>query len=264
MLKQMMAVQDDQQTASTPDLWAATFAESAVMTPRARRRMRRSIEWKLVRRHITQGASILDAGCGFGEWVDVLADDGYETTGLDYSADLIARLREAYPHRTWIEGDIREIPAPDGSFDAVVSWGVIEHDEDGPGAALREFSRIVRPDGIIIVTVPLDSESQKRSSELLFPQGPRMAFFQYAMETRELEEFCSAAGFEPVQSGTIPGATFAMMAPRLCVWARGKGLFGRLLERSGGIVASLFPRYHLMTYVVARKKAEGMTREMRG
>ena len=254
MLKQVMAVQGDQETASTPDLWAASFAGSAVMTAKRRRRMRRSIEWELIRRYVSEGAAVLDAGCGFGEWVDVLADAGYEATGVDYSAELVSRLRESYPLSRWIQGDIRKMPVPDKSFDAVVSWGVIEHDEAGPIAALREFWRVLRPGGMIIVTVPWNSECQRRASEVLFPNGPKAAFFQYTMQTSELAEFCSAAGFEPVRSGTTPGASFAMLAPRLVVWLRGHGLVGRVMERIGGMVASRFQRYHLMTYVVARKR----------
>jgi SAM-dependent methyltransferase len=253
MLKQMRAVEAEQDTASTPELWAATFAASAIMTANRIRRMQRAPEWSLIRRHIPRGGSVLDAGCGFGEWVQVLESNGYKGTGVDYSATLISRLQEAYPTGSWIHSDIRNVPVSDGNFDGVISWGVIEHDEAGPDAALREFHRILRPGGIAIVSVPQDSERQRCAGGILFPSAPTMAFFQYAMTGAELAAQCRAARFEVVRGGTIPGAAFAMLAPRLCMWARTQGLAGRILERAGSLATVPFSRYHLMTFAVARK-----------
>ena len=235
MLEQTRAVDVEQATASTPELWAATFAASTIMTSSRIRRMRREPGWSLIRRHIPRGSSVLDAGCGFGEWVQVLQSSGYKATGIDYSAALIARLRDAYPTGFWIHADIRAIPVSDGSCDGVISWGVIEHDEAGSDAALREFYRVLRPAGTLIVSVPIDSQHQRRAGTVLFKPAPRMAFFQYAMRPDELNGCIRAAGVEIVSSGTIPGAAFAMMAPRLCVWAREHGHFGRLLERLASI-----------------------------
>src|SRR5687767_2691223 len=173
MFKQQMPVEGPEATASTPEHWAATFAHSSVMTARRRNQMKRSVEWRLVSRHIRPGSTVLDAGCGFGEWIDVLSEAGYNAAGLDYSEQLIARLQEAYPRSRWIHGDIRSIPVESAEFDAIVTWGVIEHDEAGPAAALREFARVLQPGGVLIASVPLDSPSQRRASEKLFPETPR-------------------------------------------------------------------------------------------
>jgi ubiquinone/menaquinone biosynthesis C-methylase UbiE len=51
-------------------------------------------------------------------------------------------------------GDILDIHYPDSSFDAYVSMGVIEHFEEGPGQALLEAHRVLKPDGLIFVSVP--------------------------------------------------------------------------------------------------------------
>ena len=225
------------------------------MTRARIRRMKRAPEWSLVRRHISRGSAVLDAGCGFGEWVQVLESSGYRATGIDYSATLISRLRAAYPMGSWIHSDIRRIPVPAETYDAVVSWGVVEHDEKGPEAALREFNRVVRPGGIVIVSVPRDSPQQRRAESVLFPTAGRTAFFQYAMTQDELNAAVTSVGLEVMSGGTIPGAAFAMLAPRACVWCRTQGRVGRLLERIGSIVARSSRRYHLMIYTVARRPA---------
>ena len=55
-----------------------------------------------------------------------------------------------------IVSDITAIPQPDGSFDAVLCSEVLEHVPD-PLAALREFARLLRPGGRLILTAPFVS-----------------------------------------------------------------------------------------------------------
>jgi SAM-dependent methyltransferase len=55
-----------------------------------------------------------------------------------------------------IVSDITNIPQPDGSFDAILCSEVFEHLPD-PIAALREFARLLRPAGRLILTAPFCS-----------------------------------------------------------------------------------------------------------
>lgn len=238
-------------SASTPEAWAKNFAQSKVMTKRRAARMRRHTSWALVKRVFRPGSMILDAGCGFGEWVYLLEKGGYRAAGIDYSPELIERLKQAYPDSTWIEGDIRAIPLPEASVDGVISWGVIEHDEAGPAAALREFHRIVKPGGSIIVTVPHDSEVVRRSSRHQFPPVESMKFFQYFMTERELTDHVAAAGFEPMETAKLREASFALVSPRL--YCRLRGLPFRVANRLASTLFLPFRRYHLMIYCIARK-----------
>jgi Methylase involved in ubiquinone/menaquinone biosynthesis len=47
--------------------------------------------------------------------------------------------------------DANFLPFPDDSFDAIVSWGSIEHIAGGYLQALREMKRVLRPDGVIMM-----------------------------------------------------------------------------------------------------------------
>lgn len=98
--------------------------------------------------------AVLDAGCGTGGLIKALraARPEWTVAGLDFSARACALARE----RTGVEiveGSITALPWADGSFGAVVSADVVCQVTDG-GAALREFARVVRPGGVVVVNVP--------------------------------------------------------------------------------------------------------------
>ena len=95
-------------------------------------------------------AEILDAGCGSGRNLEWLARSG-SVTGLEPAGDSLeaARSRGAGPV---LEGSIEAIPSEDRSFDLATCFDVIEHVNDR--IALRELRRVVRPDGLLVVTVP--------------------------------------------------------------------------------------------------------------
>lgn len=210
-----------------------------------------SPEWRIVRRTYASGSSILDAGCGFGEWVNVLEASGFKAIGLDYSAELINRLRLTYPESGWLQSDVRSIPLPNDAVHGVISWGVIEHDEAGPEAALREFYRIVKPGGAIVVSVPRDSQVQRKSSQLQFPVQAHMVFFQYFMTEVELASQVAHVGFKIVEAGTIAEGSLALFAP--VSYSRLSGLAFRVANRGASILLKPIQRYHGMIYCVGRK-----------
>jgi SAM-dependent methyltransferase len=96
----------------------------------------------------------VDAGCGFGKWVIYLKQQGYDIVGLDNNELAIAKL-EDFDQSLQVElGDILDTHYPDNSFDAYISMGVVEHFEDGPILALKEAYRVLKPNGLIFVSVP--------------------------------------------------------------------------------------------------------------
>jgi SAM-dependent methyltransferase len=97
-------------------------------------------------------ARILDAGCGWGITLDALEKRGYQAIGLDISRRALERLDR--PGRILVEADLtRAIERSVPLYDAVLALDVIEHLDDDR-AAVRRLGALVRPGGILIVSVP--------------------------------------------------------------------------------------------------------------
>ena len=96
---------------------------------------------------------ILDWGCGYGQVSDLLWRAGLDVTAFDYRRPPrtgSCRWR-ATPTSRFTSATIRGgCRSPTGSFDAVLSCGVLEHVED-PDASLEEIRRVLVPGGTFYV-----------------------------------------------------------------------------------------------------------------
>lgn len=102
-------------------------------------------------RWLQKGMRLLDWGCNYGHMAWLMKMRGMEVAGLD-----VAENRHPTPlldaigvQPVFVEDPIA-IPFEDGSFDAVLSCGVLEHVHDVE-ASLREVRRILKPGGIFFV-----------------------------------------------------------------------------------------------------------------
>lgn len=99
-------------------------------------------------------ARVLDAGAGTGGFIRAVraAQPAWTLTGVEVSPLACALARERTAAEI-VEGSITALPFADGSFDAVTTGDVLYHLED-PAAALREFARVLRPGGVVVVNEP--------------------------------------------------------------------------------------------------------------
>jgi SAM-dependent methyltransferase len=116
----------------------------------------------------TKGREVLDYGCGSGYGSAAIAAEATRVVGVDVSEEAVehARANFSAPRLEFapIEAD-RPLPFPDGSFDTVLSFQVIEHVRD-PAAYLSEIRRVLRPGGHLVLTTP------ERRTRLLPTQRP--------------------------------------------------------------------------------------------
>ena len=97
---------------------------------------------------------VLDAACGEGYGTALLGGAGADSaTGIDIDAQTVQHARETYPGHRFEQGDVARLPFPDGAFGLVVSFETLEHVEDA-AAALAEFRRVLRADGLLIASTP--------------------------------------------------------------------------------------------------------------
>jgi demethylmenaquinone methyltransferase/2-methoxy-6-polyprenyl-1,4-benzoquinol methylase len=103
----------------------------------------------LVERLPRDGGHVLDVATGTGLVAAELLRRGYEVTGVDQSAEMLARARERFgPRIELVEASAADLPFPDDAFDHLTVTYLLRYVED-PGATLRELTRVVRSGGVV-------------------------------------------------------------------------------------------------------------------
>ena len=104
--------------------------------------------------------NVLDLGCGSGRNLVTLGKAGFNVYGLDYSKKGISSARillmkKSLDAKLSVADAFSSLPYPDNFFDAVISIQVLSHSgEKGILNAISEINRVLRPKGIVFVTVP--------------------------------------------------------------------------------------------------------------
>jgi SAM-dependent methyltransferase len=141
-------------------------------------------EWAAAR---TRGGDVLDFGCGTGYGVQVIAPTSHTVTAIDVDVESIAFARTAFPVDNVTYLAIRpvedeDLPFADATFDAVLSFQVLEHVPD-PERYLSECRRVLKPGKPLYLATP------NRDARLFWFQRPWNGFHlrEYSRSALEKE-----------------------------------------------------------------------------
>jgi SAM-dependent methyltransferase len=158
----------------------------------------------LLLRYLPREGRILEAGCGLGRWVAYLSRKGYRIEGVELNSEAVNEIKKFDTTLIVHTGDVGALPYEDNSLSAIISLGVIEHFKEGPQRALREMYRVLKPRGILFITVPylnilrrfLHIPYQAAVCGVRRAQGYTLKFGSYVYTAGEMRTFLNNAGFE--------------------------------------------------------------------
>jgi ubiquinone/menaquinone biosynthesis C-methylase UbiE len=110
-----------------------------------------------IERYFKKDSNILHAGCGSGE-VDTDIRDYIKITALDISDNALKIYKHVNGENSnTLKGDIFKIPFENEKLDGIYNLGVMEHfEETDVVLILKEFHRILKPNGRIIIFIPTE------------------------------------------------------------------------------------------------------------
>ena len=131
--------------------------ENVFRGPREEVKAKQSIYIPLLKEHHigSKNMPVLDVGCGRGEWLELMRDNGLLAQGLDRNEIMIAQCREL--GLDVVQGDamshLRTLP--DKSLGAVTAFHIVEHlPFETVLAFIDETVRVLKPGGMVIFETP--------------------------------------------------------------------------------------------------------------
>lgn len=109
---------------------------------------------KLLRQYLSEGSSVLDYGCGFGEFLTELKKAGFVPLGIEFDKDAANFATQKAGCEVLSVEDFQSHPA-NMMFDAIHFGDVLEHLPD-PAKTLKLLLTYLKPDGILYVEGPLE------------------------------------------------------------------------------------------------------------
>jgi SAM-dependent methyltransferase len=157
---------------------------------------------------LEDGHRILDCGCGMGFWLFAMQRlRRLELVGVDADPARLDWAEREGVAAELVRADAQALPFPDGSFDGVLMSEVLEHLPDD-GRALREVRRVLRPGGVLAISVPNArfpfwwdpiSATRARLGRPPIRSGPVVGIWtnhERLYTARQLSERVTSAGFE--------------------------------------------------------------------
>ncbi len=236
------------------DIWEGASVESELQTEAYARSQEIR---RMYSPYLPKDGVILEAGSGLSAAVITLRRMGYNVIGLDYAVNALCVSRRYDPTLPLAAGDVHALPYADGSLAAYLSFGVLEHFEHGMGPALAEAYRVLRPGGVLVLTIPYPNVVhrlvawQRRRQKISVLNDDK--FYESTYTREALIQNVSGAGFTPLK--------VAPSSHAYTLWGLGgpfrvEGYYrtSALADALGSVLRMALPwAFNFSTMVIARK-----------
>lgn len=166
---------------------------------------------------------VLDVGCGYGDFINNLEDQGLDVDGVDISKHALKEARRKVSRELYkVDVASEDLPYKDEMFDVVTIFDVIEHLVSSRHL-FEEVKRVLRPGGMLFCTTPNNQGIIRDFLVKIFPDDPTHVNVQRSRYWRErLQEvgflniefkYCLLHGFPP-----LPGLRRFFMKRKLPVY----------------------------------------------
>jgi 2-polyprenyl-3-methyl-5-hydroxy-6-metoxy-1,4-benzoquinol methylase len=194
--------------------------------------MRQTVLLKSLQGSDLAGTLWLDAGCGTGTLARWLATRGCGVLGVDAASEMVVAANQSAQSENYSDRlsfvritTIARLALDDCSLDGILCSSVLEYVPD-PSVCLTEFARVLKPGGLLLVSVP-NRKSVVRRMQLACHQlghllGRRwckfMDYSRHQYSSREFERLLVQAGFSGEK--LVPfGSPLPGLAQRSRHWA---------------------------------------------
>ena len=134
----------------TADHWIKVQKKAKEQTWNAEKKYLPALEE--LRRLKPEEGHLLDVGCSIGQFLGLAREQGWEVEGVELNIDA-ARFARSESELIVHNRKLEEVGFPDGSFDVVTLWGVLEH-LTNPNEMLQTIRKVLRKRGLALFFVP--------------------------------------------------------------------------------------------------------------
>ncbi len=191
---------------------------------------------------LTRGRTLLDVGCGAGQFLAAARSRGWDIFGLEPSGGGGAIAQEKFGDRVKTVF-LQDAGYADASFDVVSLWGVLEHVPQ-PSAIFREVWRVLRPGGVFFAHTPnYNWLSLKRTLQKLAGKPGSLEAHEhlYQFTAPILKAYFAKQGFEFLREDIATPYYFADSSAAVNLVKRGlhaavRAIFSLTGQNYGGIL----------------------------
>jgi len=172
---------------------------------------------------LKKGDTVLDLGCGNGRWLETFKKQGVKYFGLDDSEKLIQIAQSKHPDANFIKANALNLPFSNNYFDKVYSIAVFHQipSDEFRFRFLEEAKRVLKPDGLLILTVwkfhqrktifsllkytilKLLQKSELDLGDVLYGWGDQTKRYYHIFSQKELANLVKKSGFDVQNIGII-------------------------------------------------------------